>query len=110
MAYTRRQKATFIAVLEATGVIKQAAKAAGMTVAGAYSHRDLNEAFRQKWEDARTSVELERVDEAEDAAFQRGVRGWDEPVYQGGRKVGMKRKFSDTALRMFLMAKKPAKN
>lgn len=107
MAYKKRQRDTFIRVLESTGVVTTAAKAAGMTVSGAYRHAESNESFANRWKSAKAANQLERIDEAENAAFQRGVRGWDEPILYNGKPVGVKRKYSDRCLQLWLMAKKP---
>ena len=108
MAYLKKQRDTFIRVLESTGVVATAAKAAGMTVSGAYRHREKNDSFKRKWDAAKNATEIERIEEAEDAAFQRGVRGWEEPILYNGRQVGTKRKYSDRCLQLWLMAKNPS--
>ncbi len=51
----------------------------------------------------------EAADRLEAAAIERGVDGWEEPVYQRGELVGSVRKYSDTLLAMLLKGAKPAK-
>jgi len=58
-------------------------------------------AFDQAWNDG-----CQRL---EDEATRRAVEGWDEPVYQGGQRVGTKRKFSDRLLIARLEAEMPGK-
>ncbi len=107
MAYKKKQRDTFIRVFEATGTVATAAKAAGMTTSGAYRHREANESFKRRWDEAKNASLIERIEEAEDAAFQRGVRGYKEPIVHLGKVVGHKVKFSDRCLQLWLMAKKP---
>jgi hypothetical protein len=38
------------------------------------------------------------------AAWARAVDGWEEPIYQGGKYVGDKRKYSDSTLAKLLVA------
>lgn len=60
----------------------------------------------QSWREEDSEVEL-AVRAAYDEGTQRvivkelkrrGIDGWDEPVYQGGKRVGKVRKYSDTLL------------
>lgn len=44
------------------------------------------------------SIRLLRGDRVRSELLRRGVDGWDEPVYQGGKKVGTVRKHSDACL------------
>lgn len=48
-------------------------------------------------------------DRLEDAAYERGVEGWEEPVYQQGQLVGSKRVYSDSLLQMLLKGSRPQK-
>jgi hypothetical protein len=45
----------------------------------------------------------------EDALWERGVKGILRPVYQGGRKVGSVREYSDAAAIFLLKGRAPAK-
>lgn len=43
-------------------------------------------------------VDATRRDSIRQELFRRGIDGWDEPIYQGGKLVGAKRVFSDACL------------
>lgn len=64
---------------------------------------------------ARRHIDAERIREEwwqrkrEEEADRRAVDGWDEPVYQGGMKVGTIKRFSDTLLCRQMSAGNPAK-
>ena len=47
---------------------------------------------------------MERFENAEAviAAYERAVNGWDEPIIQGGKLVGHKRRYSDVLLKLLL--------
>jgi hypothetical protein len=45
----------------------------------------------------------------EDEALRRAVEGVEEPVYQGGKQVGVIRKYSDALLMFLLKAARPEK-
>jgi hypothetical protein len=49
----------------------------------------------------------EYADRLEEAARERAVEGWEEPVYQRGELVGSVRKYSDPLLQMLLKGAKP---
>lgn len=51
----------------------------------------------------------DRADVVRDEVFRRGVKGWLEPVYQGGERVGTIRKFSDKALELEAKAVDPVR-
>lgn len=51
----------------------------------------------------------EAADRLEEAARERAVEGWEEPVYQRGELVGSVRKYSDSLLAMLLKGAKPQK-
>lgn len=49
----------------------------------------------------------QRIEMLEQTALSRAIEGWDEPVYQGGQLIGVKRKFSDVLLMFMLKGLKP---
>lgn len=91
------KKEAFLVAYAACGNISQAAKLAKCHRS---SHRDwladpeYAARFAEAHEDACDSLETE--------ARRRAVEGVDKPVYQGGKKVGTVREYSDTLL-IFLM-------
>ena len=57
------------------------------------------------WADAKEAA----ADVLEGEGFRRAVRGWDEPVFYEGRRVGSKRRYSDQLLTLLLKAARPDK-
>jgi hypothetical protein len=99
---THPKKRAFLAAYAGLGAVTKAAKVAGICrkthnnwknaegeEGDAYRH-----AFEEAHEHACEALEIE--------ARRRAVHGTDKPVYQGGRKVGTVREYSDTLL-IFLM-------
>jgi hypothetical protein len=85
------------------GTIKDACKAAGI-------NRHTYEAHRVKFSDfdqACAVVDIECADEADRELFLRAVRGWQEPVYQGGELVGTILVKSDRLLEFYLKHRRP---
>lgn len=105
--YTAAQRCRFLHALKASGKVSIACKAAGMSLSGVYDLRARNDSFRKRWTEILNGRLLANIELAEEALFSRGVEGWLEPVFQNGREVGRKRKFSDTALLRYLAAKRP---
>ena len=54
-------------------------------------------------------AEIGAADDLEQAAYERAVIGWEEPVYHRGELVGQIRKFSDSLLLTLLKGAKPEK-
>lgn len=84
-------KRAFIASLMKCRNVSKACLAAGISRQGAYAWRDRDPDFSNAWNDAWDS----HLDAVEEAVFQRGVEGWDEPVFFQGVECGTKRRFSD---------------
>ncbi|MFC4292160.1 hypothetical protein ACFOWX_07005 [Sphingorhabdus arenilitoris] len=90
-----RQKA-FIQTLAETGSVTRAARSVNLSAPGAYylrRHRHGGE-FRRAWDQA---LEL-AMSYLKDLAFERTVEGELEPVWQKGKLVGYRRKFSNQLL------------
>lgn len=101
---TRREWVpTFLARLKQTGNVRKACRAAGISTKTAYVHHQRREAFRKAWANALDTW----VDSLEAAAVKRGRDGVDEPIYQGGKLVGYKRRYSDVLLIKALQAFRP---
>ena len=47
------------------------------------------------------------MDAVEAEIRRRGVEGWDEPVFQGGKRVGVIRRYSDRMLEILAKAHRP---
>ena len=99
-----RQRA-FLRALSETGSVTDACKRVGMSRTSARELRGKSAEFAEAWDKAASIV----APILEQAAFERGVEGWDEPVFQGGKQVGTKRRYSDAALRMLMQASINAK-
>lgn len=95
----------FIAALENRGIVQDAAKAARINRTTAYSERNKNPEFAERWQAA-----LEKAaDTMEGEAFRRAVKGVRKPVYQGGKLVGHVQEYSDVLLIFMLKAIRPEK-
>jgi hypothetical protein len=82
---------------------KAACEASGLSYRDAERLYRYDADFAAAWDDA----EAVEVRLARDALFQRGVVGWEEPVWCKGEQVGTRRRFSDTALVKYLEAHCP---
>jgi len=84
-----------------------AAAAAGVSLRTGWNwrHSQDDPAFLAAWRQA-DALHGERM---ESVAWGRGMNGWDEPVYQGGKLVGTKRLYSDTLLIFSLKGAMPQK-
>src|SRR5690242_16855108 len=96
--FTPKKREEFLAALAAGDSVKHAAEIVGVSRRGIYDARNTDAAFASDWE----SAVDEGTEALEQEAKRRAVDGWDEPVYQGGRMVGVVRKHSDTLL-IFLL-------
>jgi hypothetical protein len=98
-------KVPFLAELARTGVVLTACKKARIGRTTAYKIRDEDEEFAAAWDAALDDA----ADEMEEEAHRRAVKGVLKPVYQGGKKVGSIREYSDTLLIFLLKGAKPEK-
>lgn len=94
----------FLAQLAAGWSATKAAAATGIAKQRYYELRKADETFAAAWEQAYDAG----TDRWRDAIRERGLDGWDEPVYQGGKQVGTVRKFSDTLLLLEMKRRDPA--
>ena len=101
---TKWEKA-FLKSFANSGNVSLAAKAAGITRAAAYAHRDKHTDFADEWAEAKD----EAMDLLEAEALRRARRGVQEPVYYKGQVVGHVRKYSDTLLIFLLKGGLPEK-
>jgi len=99
------KKTSLLAAYEVCGVISHACRAAGVSRSSHYNWMNGSEDYRKRFEEARV-VAAEYI---ETEARRRAVDGWDEPVFQKGKRVGTKRCYSDLLLVMLLNAKMPEK-
>jgi len=71
----------FLAALRQMPVVASACEVVGIDRSTAYRARNADEAFAKAWDEAME----DGIDRAEQAAFKRGVDGWQEPVVDKGR-------------------------
>lgn len=101
----QRKKDLFLDRFREFASISRAAKAAKV---------ERNEHYRWLKSDPKYAAAFDEAQDVaaqalEDEAIRRGKDGVDEPVYQGGQKVGTIRRYSDTLLIFLLKGMRPAK-
>ncbi len=98
--WTPARQRAFIEALAETASVGRTAKMVNMSTVSCYGLRKHPQGadFRRAWDAA---IDL-GVQHLKDIAFERAVEGQLEPVWQRGKLVGHKRKYSD-ALLMFLL-------
>ena len=96
---------TYLAALRLKGNVSLACRAARVSAMTISRTRDENEFFSSLCEDALKFND----DLVEGRAYQLGVEGYLEPVFQGGICVGQKRVFSERLLEIMLKSRKPNK-
>lgn len=72
---------SFLEALRHMPVVRAGCEAAGINRSTAYRLRETDPEFAQAWDDAMEAG----IDRAENAALQRAVDGWEEPVIDKGR-------------------------
>ena len=94
LVFTPDLQEEFFEVLKECGQIGEAITRVGV------SRRQYNyvKAESADWEDRVEECLGEAVSVARDTAFERGVRGWEEPVFYKGDVCGHVRKYSDQCL------------
>lgn len=93
----------FLEALSSGMSITTACKDAKVGRSTAFDHRQRDEAFALAWHQAMEAG----ADLLEDEARRRAAEGTIKPVYQGGKKVGEIREYSDTLLIFLLKGKRP---
>lgn len=94
---------TFLAEFKKRGIILRACESAKVGRRTVYDWIDNDPVFKEQYLDAREDA----TDALEDEARRRAHEGVNEPVYQGGEKVGVIRKYSDRLLEMMMKAHRP---
>jgi hypothetical protein len=96
--WTDARRKLFLRALSETGSVRDACARAGMASTSAYRLRRRHAAFARAWDLAvrRAAPTIEQ------AAYERAVLGWEEPIVQGGQVVGTRRRYSDSLLRVLL--------
>ncbi|QIG79300.1 hypothetical protein [Stakelama tenebrarum] len=92
-----RQKA-FLRALSETGCVRDACKRVRISNVSAYRIRKRSAAFARAWDRALAKA----APTIEQAAYDRAVAGWEEPIVHGGKVVATRRRYSDSLLRLLL--------
>jgi hypothetical protein len=101
---TAKQK-LFLAKFSDMANISRAAKASKIGRQTVYDWLENDPEFKKKYELA-NKIALGVI---EDEATRRAIEGTSKPVFQGGKKVGTVKEFSDTLLIVLLKARAPEK-
>lgn len=96
--WTPQRRRAFLRALGETGCVRDACARARISNTSAYRMRKRCPVFAKAWDRALTKV----APTIEQAAFERAVNGWEEPVWHGGKLVGHRRRYSDGLLRLLL--------
>lgn len=102
----REQKqAAFLAAYSELGNVSAAALVSEVHISTHYKWMHEDPEYPAKFEEAKKIA----IDKLEAEARRRAVEGVEEPVYQGGKKVGTIRRYSDTLLIFLLKGALPHK-
>lgn len=96
----------FLEKLSETGNVRKSCRHVKKSHARVYKIRKENPEFKQAMDDA-INCAVKFVLEPE--AWKRAVEGVLQPVFQGGKRVGSVRKYSDTLMAILLKAHDPEK-
>ncbi|MFI5022624.1 MAG: terminase [Alphaproteobacteria bacterium] len=102
---TPKKREQFLAALAAGATVTRAAKDTSASRQAWYGAREHDTAFAEAWDEA---VKIGN-DALEDEAVRRGAVGVRRAVYQGGKRVGFVREYSDALLMLVLKARRPEK-
>lgn len=92
----------FLAHLAETGILSDAAAAAGVDRSNVWRRRQDDAEFAQAVEQALDMA----ADKLEAEARRRALEGVEEPVYQGGQQVGTRTVYSDSLLALLLKGRR----
>ena len=96
--WSKAQTETFLLVLQRTGNVSAAARAARVTRGSAYEKRQSDDGFDKCW----NSALEESLDDLEEELRRRALEGIDKPIFYAGKQVGGIKSYND-ALGMFLL-------
>ncbi|MBO6782593.1 MAG: hypothetical protein JJ899_04865 [Alphaproteobacteria bacterium] len=96
-------RSRFLETLLETGNVSAAVRASGVHSDRWYRLRRTDPAFAEEWAFALDQA----MDMLEAEAVRRGVTGWQEPVFYGGKQVGSVTRYSDRLLLSLLKAHRP---
>jgi hypothetical protein len=96
--WTDGRRKLFLRVLSETGSVRDACARARISSTSAYQLRGKCARFKADWDAA---IDTQAVT-LEQAAFERAVHGWEEPIVQGGQVVAHRQRYSDSLMRTLL--------
>lgn len=99
------RKRRFLKELAEHGNIGESARVAGVSRQGPYVWAEADPEFKAAWEEAQENA----IDKLELEARRRAEVGVEEPIYQGGKLVGYKTRYSDGLLEFVLGGLRPEK-
>ena len=102
-ALLKKQKATFLQVLEDEHLVSEAARRIGVHRQRAYEWRAADEEFARAW----AEVEERSTELLEREAYRRAAIGVDKPIHHQGVRVDTVKEFSDVLLIFLLKARRP---
>jgi hypothetical protein len=102
-ADTIKNKACWLEAHRQTGIVTATCQATNIGRSTIYEWMHDDPDFAK----AKLEAENEAIELLEAEARRRAFEGTEKPVYQGGRKVGKVREYSDTLMIFILKAKKP---
>ena len=97
-SWSKAQTEIFLSVLQRTGNVSAATRAARVTRSSAYEMRQRDEIFKKCW----SSALEESLDDLEAELRRRAIEGTDKPIFYAGKQIGDIKSYSD-ALGMFLL-------
>ncbi len=95
----------FLAHLRDTGNVRRSCEAADVARSWAYDLRAKDPTFAAEWK----AAALDAADLIEETLLDRGLNGWEEPVFQGGVHVGAIRRYAHNVAMVILKASNPEK-
>ena len=96
--WTPHKMQVFLETLAQTGSVRDACRAVSLSKTSAYRLYDQDAGFAGAWDRALATIRPSLLE----AAYQRAVIGWEEPVFHAGKVVGARRRFSDSMLRLLI--------
>lgn len=100
---TEQKKEKFLRLLKETGNVSKSAQAIGIKRQTLYQLRDKDPKFKEEWQEAFESF----LDSCEQEVVRRGVKGYEKPVFYGGKQIGTVREYSDNLLMFYLKRYRP---
>ena len=97
--WTDARRRVFLRALSETGCVRDACRRARISLTSAYRKRERDAGFARRWDRAIAKA----APTIEQAAYERGVTGWDEPIVSGGKIIGTKKRYSDSLLRLLMV-------